>query len=75
MADGKWLLGLRDDMPVVAAVRHVLMARLSPVREHLTSAVFQADEDPEHVHQLRVATRRAGAALRIFYALPADEDL
>ena len=25
-----------------------------------------ADEDPEHVHQLRVSTRRAAAALRIF---------
>src|SRR5207244_2166671 len=30
------------------------------------AAVFHADEDIENVHQLRVATRRAAAALRIF---------
>ncbi|HWY86919.1 MAG TPA: CHAD domain-containing protein [Gemmataceae bacterium] len=72
MSDGKWLHGLRQDMPVVAAARHVLLARLAPVRDRLPQAVFHADEDPEHVHQLRVSTRRAGAALRIFAAcLPA----
>jgi len=53
-------------MPVVAAARHVLLARLSPVRDRLSQAVFHADEDSEYVHQLRVATRRGGAALWIF---------
>jgi CHAD domain-containing protein len=32
----------------------------------LPAAVFHADEDSEHVHQLRVSTRRAAAALRLF---------
>lgn len=66
VSDGKWLRELREDMPVVTAARHALLARLTPLRELLPRAVFQADEDPEHVHQLRVSARRAGAALRIF---------
>jgi CHAD domain-containing protein len=36
------------------------------VHHHLPAAVFHADDDSEHVHQLRVGTRRAGAALRLF---------
>jgi CHAD domain-containing protein len=36
------------------------------VQQHLQPALTEADKDAEHVHQLRVATRRAGAALRIF---------
>ena len=66
MSEGKWLGDLRGDMPVVLAARQVLLARLTPVRDRLPQAVSQADEDVEHVHQLRVATRRAGAAVRIF---------
>ncbi len=68
MSDGKWLRDLTPDMPVVAAARQTLLARLHPVRERLPPAVFQADEDPEFIHQLRVSTRRAGAALQIFAA-------
>ena len=66
MSESKWLHGLRPDMPIVAAARHGLLARISPVRDHLSMAVKKADEDPEYVHQLRVSTRRAGAAVRIF---------
>jgi CHAD domain-containing protein len=66
MSDGKWLKGLREDMPVVVAARLVLLARLEPVRDRLPKAVFHSEEDAEHIHQLRVSTRRAGAALRIF---------
>jgi CHAD domain-containing protein len=65
-SDGKWLHDLRADMPVGKAARQVLIARLVPVRDRLLLAVENADDDPEHVHQLRVSTRRAGAALRIF---------
>jgi CHAD domain-containing protein len=39
---------------------------LRMVAEYLPRAVQEADRDPENVHQLRVATRRADAALRIF---------
>lgn len=66
MADGKWIDDLGATKPLAAAARHVLGVRLRVVGEHLPRVVHQADEDREHVHQLRVSTRRADAALRIF---------
>jgi CHAD domain-containing protein len=66
MADEKWITGLRGDMGVNAAMRRVLDLRLRAVRDRLPAAVFHANADVEHVHQLRVSTRRAAAALRIF---------
>src|SRR5262245_58375048 len=66
MADGKWIRGLEPGMAQTEAARHVLAVRLEVVRGPLPRAVHQADKDPEHVHQLRVGTRRADAALRIF---------
>ncbi len=66
MADDKWIAELRAEMPLVEAARIALERRLPIVRERLPAAVFQSAEDVEHVHQLRVSTRRAAAALRIF---------
>src|SRR5437660_8796974 len=66
MADGKWIAELTADTPLREAARHALKVRLHVVRDHLPLAVEEGERDPEHVHQLRVATRRAGAALRIF---------
>jgi CHAD domain-containing protein len=66
MADGKWIPGLEAETPVAEAAHHVLAVRLEVVRQRLPFALYEADHDPEHVHQLRVATRRADAALRIF---------
>lgn len=66
MADGKWIPGLRPEMPVTTAAREVLTARLEVVRRYLPRAIAAAERDPEFVHQLRVGTRRADAALRIF---------
>jgi CHAD domain-containing protein len=66
MADEKWISGLRGDMPVAEAARRVFTVRLGAVLDRLPWAVEHADEDIEHVHQLRVGTRRAGAAVRIF---------
>jgi CHAD domain-containing protein len=66
MADGKWISGLHPDMPLKAAALHVLSVRLEVVRDYLPKAAREAEADPEHVHQLRVGTRRADAALRIF---------
>jgi CHAD domain-containing protein len=40
--------------------------RLGVVRDYLPLAVDESEKDPEHVHQLRVGTRRARAALDIF---------
>lgn len=66
MADGKWIDGLTPDQPAEQAAVAVLTARLAAVSHHLPLAVSEADADIEHVHQLRVATRRAGAALTMF---------
>src|SRR4051794_4167103 len=64
--DGKWIHDLTPDTAVADAARHVLLLRLEVVAERLPPALDEADRDPEHVHHLRVATRRAAAALRIF---------
>jgi CHAD domain-containing protein len=66
MADGKWVQGLRPEMAQEKAARQVLATRLEVVRDWLPRAAHEADADPENVHQLRVSTRRADAALRIF---------
>lgn len=68
MAEGKWITDLTAETPIVEAARRVLAVRLEVVRDALPRALHHAGEDPEHVHQLRVGTRRAGAALRIFRA-------
>jgi CHAD domain-containing protein len=66
VADAKWIPDLHGKTPLAEAARTVLTLRLHVVRERLPLAAAHADEDEEHVHQLRVGTRRAGAALRIF---------
>jgi CHAD domain-containing protein len=66
MADGKWIEGLTPEMTVSSAARDVLDTRFKVVRHYLPLAVEKSSEDPEYVHQLRVGTRRAGAALRVF---------
>lgn len=66
MADGKWIAELTPETPVADAARRALAVRLEVVRDYLPRALNEADKDPEYVHQLRVGTRRAGAALDIF---------
>jgi CHAD domain-containing protein len=74
MAGGKWIDDLEADTPLADAARHVLTVRLEVVRDHLPKALHDSERDPEHVHQLRVGTRRAGAALQIFEkCLPSRE--
>jgi CHAD domain-containing protein len=64
-ADGKWIDGLHRDTPAVVAARRVIEGRLKAVQ-----IAREADPDPgqevEHLHKLRVSTRRAAAALRLF---------
>src|SRR5688572_5271562 len=72
MAGGKWIDGLKPKMAVAKAARVVLKVRLTAAEKLVRPAVEKAYEDVEHVHHLRVATRRAAAALRAFAdALPA----
>ncbi|MBI3410096.1 MAG: CHAD domain-containing protein [Planctomycetes bacterium] len=73
--DNKWIDGLDKTMTVAGAARKVLQARLESVRDRLAPALHHAEEDVEHVHQLRVSTRRAGAALRIFASTLPDKTL
>jgi CHAD domain-containing protein len=66
MADGKWISDLTATTPLVDAARRVLTIRLEVVRDYLGLALRESDKDPEYIHQLRVGTRRAGAAIEIF---------
>src|SRR5262245_24754839 len=65
MAEGKWIPDLKATTPLDDAARRVLTVRLQVVGEYLPKALRESEKDVEHVHQLRVATRRAAAALRI----------
>jgi CHAD domain-containing protein len=66
MAGGKWIEDLSATTPLDDAARRVLTVRLEVVRDALPLAIKDPFKDPEHVHQLRVSTRRATAALDIF---------
>jgi CHAD domain-containing protein len=63
----KWIDGLSADGSVRDAARVSLEARLATVAYWLPLAARPADEDVERVHQLRVSTRRAIAALKLYH--------
>jgi CHAD domain-containing protein len=73
MADGKWISDLTASTPLVDAARRVLAIRLEIVRDYLGLALRESDKDPEYIHQLRVGTRRAGAAIEIFALCLSDK--
>lgn len=68
MARGREL-ALGPQMPVVEALRMVLEQRIGTVRRYARRVAERPGEDPEDVHQLRVATRRLSAALGVFKPL------
>lgn len=74
-ASSKWIDGLFADTPCIIAARRVLSRRLRSVGRLLPLAAQRAGEDVEYVHQLRVATRRAAAALRAFHAICGEKEL
>jgi len=63
---GKWIDGLKADGGVSDAALLSLEARLAAVTYWLPLAARQLDGDIEKVHQLRVSTRRAIAALKLY---------
>jgi CHAD domain-containing protein len=70
----KWIRQLHCDDSVATAAYVTLNSRLATVAHFLRLAAKHADETPEHVHQLRVSTRRSLAALRMYEAvLPKKE--
>jgi CHAD domain-containing protein len=64
-AGGKRMTGLTAETPVGKAARRIIAARLAVVRAALPAAGAWGP-DPEPVHHLRVASRRASAALDVF---------
>jgi CHAD domain-containing protein len=66
MATAKWFPKLAPTTPLRTAARTVLAARAEGVEHFLRLVKQRPGRDPEHVHQLRVATRRLAAALSIF---------
>jgi len=63
---GKWIDGIGRETSVEEAARRSLEARLTTVAHFLPLAAHLAEHDVEHVHRLRVATRRAAAALKLY---------
>ncbi|MDP6468860.1 MAG: CHAD domain-containing protein [Pirellulaceae bacterium] len=61
-----WMQDITYDVSVCDAARRSLRAKLSMVEHYLPLAAKHATEDIEHVHKLRVATRRTIAALTLF---------
>lgn len=57
---------LQPKTPVAIAAGILLSQNLNKVRRRLRLAAEFADEDIEHVHRLRISTRRSIAALEVF---------
>ena len=64
-ATSKWVKASRNDLVFQVAAKS-LEGRLSAVLHYLPLASPQASDDSEYVHQLRVWTRRATAAIRLY---------
>ncbi len=64
----KWIEADPDE-PVVDVAKRSLQARLEPVQYYLPLAAKKSDEDIEHVHDVRVWSRRAQAAIEMYWEL------
>ena len=65
----KWFVTVSPDRAISRAARRALRPRFKALRHYLVLAAERAEDDVEHVHQLRVAVRRAVAAVRLFQDL------
>jgi CHAD domain-containing protein len=65
----KWVKGISAKQPLQKAAHRILDSRLTAVQHWLPLAAEKSDDDVEYVHQLRVSTRRAVEAVRVFSAL------
>ena len=61
----KWLTGVPPDAPADGVARAALAERLLAVSHFLDKSIGDSDE-AEAIHQLRVWTRRAAAAIDLF---------
>ncbi len=67
----KWAEATPDE-PVRTVATRSLSTRLQAVRDYLEKAALEADKDIEYVHQMRVWSRRAHAALQLYQTLMPD---
>jgi CHAD domain-containing protein len=63
---GKWAQGFGPDDSVGVAAKRTLQRRFAAVIAYLELAARCAKQSPEYVHQLRVQSRRASAALELY---------
>jgi CHAD domain-containing protein len=71
----KWIPGVSPEQPVREAAAHILDIRLKAVGYWLPLAAEKSAEDAENVHQLRIASRRAVEAVRLFSDLVEGQEL
>jgi CHAD domain-containing protein len=64
-----WIEGVSSSDRIVDVAILTLRNRLGAVLEHIPLAAENADHNPEHVHMLRLWTRRATAAMGLYKAL------
>ncbi len=64
----KWIQASPDE-PLVDVAMRSLQSRLEPVAYYTRMAAIKASEDIEYVHQMRVWSRRASAAVRLYRKL------
>ncbi len=62
----KWIKGTSLTQPISEAAQRVLAVRLQDVCYFLSLAAKKPKNNIKYVHQLRIATRRANVALRMF---------
>lgn len=65
----KWLQGVSPDDRTGDVAAQALRGRLAAVAHFLPLAADHADEGPVYVHELRVWSRRAAAAVKLFAGL------
>ncbi len=65
----------RPDTPAAEAARAVLDLRLEAVEDRIDEVGERGASEPRAVHQMRVATRRASAALRVFDSMLPDREV
>jgi CHAD domain-containing protein len=71
-ASNKWIPDFGPDTPLDEAAKIVLASRMETLAATLPRVIKHPQEDPEDVHQLRVAARRATAALDEFASCPPE---
>ena len=63
---GPWIVGLQPEQPVAAAAALTVRSRLAPLAGLIQKVSRRGKVAPETIHHLRVACRRAAAALELY---------